>query len=423
MDEVHRKTIQRHYKSLVQEANIYSLLPKLAEKNVFSKQMIESYTNSNKNELERKRKMFDDIERRGPNAWQKLLEALEESGHYKLRDMLINDIGIEESNVPVSQTTVDIEEQYANSGHVYPFIMPVNMEKNVKAAQKAIANDTNSSVEKFMNFSETPMTIEVKAADQFYDEINNTMVPVYRMRGKKRGILLLINNIKFIDDREPFRKGAEVDEVNLIDLFKQFGFEIANYRDLTLKGMKQVIKKFASNDNPQLIGIDSVFVTIMSHGYNRNVAETSVVSSDGLLLSTNWIIEQFNNENCYALQHKPKVFLFQACRGDSLPHAVHRISMDGQSNNSIIRNYSDILIGYCTIPGFQSHRDTQLGTWYTQIICDVFMNHAHDTHVEDLLKIVDHRMSNLQTTNGTMQTSMYENWGFKLCYLHPKLSA
>ena len=54
------------------------------------------------------------------------------------------------------------------------------------------------------------------------------------MRGKRRGILLLINNIKFQRDVEEFRKGAEVDEANLMELFRQCDFDIVNYRDLKL---------------------------------------------------------------------------------------------------------------------------------------------------------------------------------------------
>ena len=49
---------------------------------------------------------------------------------------------------------------------------------------------------------------------------------------------------------------------------------------------------------------------------------------------------------------------------------------------------SDILIGFSTIPGFKSNRDKYLGTWYIQAICEVFMEHACDTDVEDMLKMV-----------------------------------
>lgn len=45
------------------------------------------------------------------------------------------------------------------------------------------------------------------------------------------------------------------------------------------------------------------------------------------------------------------------------------------------------------------------------------MEHAHDTDVENLLKIVD---TNLEKTYVEhRQTSSYENRGFKRCFLNP----
>ena len=54
----------------------------------------------------------------------------------------------------------------------------------------------------------------------------------------------------------------------------------------------------------------------------------------------------------------------------------------------VLPTMSDILIGYSTLPGFVSHRDVYLGTWYISAICEVFMKHACDTDVEDMLKMV-----------------------------------
>ena len=64
-----------------------------------------------------------------------------------------------------------------------------------------------------------------------------------------------------------------------------------------------------------------------------------------------------------------------------------RIQTDGCSS-AVQRSMSDILIGYSTLPGFVSNRDVHLGTWYIQAICEVFMEHACDTDVEDMLKMV-----------------------------------
>jgi caspase-like apoptosis-related cysteine protease len=67
--------------------------------------------------------------------------------------------------------------------------------------------------------------------------------------------------------------------------------------------------------------------------------------------------------------------------------AAGRLQMDGCSS-TVLRTMSDVLIGYSTLPGFASNRDVYLGTWYIQAICEVFMEHACDTDVEDMLKMV-----------------------------------
>lgn len=82
------------------------------------------------------------------------------------------------------------------------------------------------------------------------------------------------------------------------------------------------------------------------------------------------------------------LFIF---RGDARDFGVKftagRIQHDGCSS-VVLRSMSDILIGYSTLPGFASNRDKYLGTWYIQAICEIFMEHACDTDVEDMLKMV-----------------------------------
>jgi hypothetical protein len=78
-------------------------------------------------------------------------------------------------------------------------------------------------------------------------------------------------------------------------------------------------------------------------------------------------------------------------RGDRQDFGVRltsgRIQKDG-SSSVVLRSMCDMLIGYSTLPGFSSNRDIHLGTWYIQAICEVFMKHACDTDVEDMLKMV-----------------------------------
>lgn len=53
-----------------------------------------------------------------------------------------------------------------------------------------------------------------------------------------------------------------------------------------------------------------------------------------------------------------------------------------------IRNDADTLIAYATLPGYVSYRDMYNGSWFIQILCEVFMNFACELHVQDLFLMV-----------------------------------
>jgi hypothetical protein len=59
-----------------------------------------------------------------------------------------------------------------------------------------------------------------------------------------------------------------------------------------------------------------------------------------------------------------------------------------QPYNLSSRNYEDTLIAYATLPGYVSYRDTYNGSWFIQILCEVFMNYACERHIQDLFVMV-----------------------------------
>jgi len=54
---------------------------------------------------------------------------------------------------------------------------------------------------------------------------------VYPNRSSPKGYFFMINNVQFVNDIMDTRIGAEVDERNLEELFKQFGYIVEKYRD------------------------------------------------------------------------------------------------------------------------------------------------------------------------------------------------
>lgn len=56
-------------------------------------------------------------------------------------------------------------------------------------------------------------------------------IPTYKTTGRNRGKVMIINNIKFLQEKQE-RKGAETDEKNIRSLFRDMGFDIETHRNL-----------------------------------------------------------------------------------------------------------------------------------------------------------------------------------------------
>lgn len=253
-----------------------------------------------------------------------------------------------------------------------------------------------------------PLEVKVKLATRFFDCTGK--VATYKTDTKNRGVVLIVNNSQF--RKHPKRDGAEVDVKNLMDLFTQMHMKVVIHQDKSKADFMAVIKEFTKTEYHDKV--DICFIIIMSHGC-EGVHSTGIVCTEGATIDSYWIEEQFNNEKCPFLIQIPKIFIYQACRGYS--YNVTRT----QSDSVIERRVrDDMLIAHSTLPHYKSHRDIYVGSWYIQLICEVFMLHAHDTDVEEMLKMVDYQLAELKSEHKTMQTSSYTNEGFnRRCYIHP----
>merc|ERR1711963_951111 len=84
--------------------------------------------------------------------------------------------------------------------------------------------------------------------------------------------------------------------------------------------------------------------------------------------------------------------------------------------------WEDMIIAYSTIPGYASLRDHQHGTWFVQSLVEVFMTHAHDTELVDLLRMTSERLSHFTNEQGEKQTCNVEmRHLYKRIYFNPGL--
>jgi hypothetical protein len=102
------------------------------------------------------------------------------------------------------------------------------------------------------------------------------------------------------------------------------------------------------------------------------------------------------------LVNKPKLFFIQACRGDTVMPNIERLDI----SHDLIRQTSniqtdaiklpigaDFLYSYATVEGYKAFRNTNTGSWYIQILCDVSSKAASEEFSHLLLEVND-RMAN-----------------------------
>ncbi|XP_071114684.1 caspase-8-like [Haliotis cracherodii] len=182
-----------------------------------------------------------------------------------------------------------------------------------------------------------------------------------------KGVCLIISMRSFQDGSD-YRYGTEKDEVGLEEVFKQFGFKVEVRIDLEGSILLNTLKTMALQDHSRC----SCFVcVVMSHGSSK-----SIKASDGLDVNVDQITKQFTAEKCPSLRGKPKVFLFQACRGNqeqaSLPHETDSCCGDMEDDGTaFVPNEADFLIARSTVDGYVSYRDSYKGSFYISNLVEI----------------------------------------------------
>jgi hypothetical protein len=73
------------------------------------------------------------------------------------------------------------------------------------------------------------------------------------MGSKPRGYFFMINNVEFVNNIKNPRIGSHVDEKNLAELFKEFGYIVESHRD-------EGLEVNSPANNSHLIFLDCMFL-------------------------------------------------------------------------------------------------------------------------------------------------------------------
>lgn len=262
---------------------------------------------------------------------------------------------------------------------------------------------------------------EVKRAARI---LKHPSLDTYPMQSKEnRGVFFMVNMINFPVETHR-RDGADEDTHSLLYLFKQLGFKLFSYTNLSHEVFFDILGKLLKSDYTK--NTECFVMALMTHG-DMDDSVQRITFSDGSVVKVKDIEDYFNHHVCENLVNKPKIFLFPFCRGDMLEHGViNKVQTDSiQYNTHRIKNIpilSDLIVCYATSEGFKAHRDPADGSWYIQSFVKNMAKNAHDTSFEDILKNIQADTLKLRTIDGSLQTANYVNRGFnKALYFNPRI--
>ncbi|XP_076854853.1 caspase-6-like [Brachyhypopomus gauderio] len=215
----------------------------------------------------------------------------------------------------------------------------------------------------------------------------------YKMNYKRRGLALIFNQEKFYWELKLNKRfGTTKDKENLTERFQNLGFDVDANDDLNKEDMMKKIREVATGDHSEA---DCFVCVFLSHGEDGHI----FARDDKVNIKD--ITTLFRGDTCQSLIGKPKIFIFQACRGNNDDNAVTPMGAaeeveEVEEEPAMVYTLpaeADFLMCYCVAEGFQAYRNTSSGSLYIQDLCETLRDHGSTLEVTELLTLVNQKVS------------------------------
>lgn len=237
------------------------------------------------------------------------------------------------------------------------------------------------------------------------DTDSSDKYPEYKInrKGIRHGVLLIINNVLFGGDGSKDRKQSIADAMQLAEVFGGYGYKvIADKQDLNATEITETLRSVVTKEvDPN---DDSFICCILSHG---NAQGIEGVKKEGDKEGENFVtVTELADivKECQGLRGKPKIFFFQACRGEEAPTPVNidnlgaststeeakSVVVDGRS--TALPPDADFLFGFSTTEGNVAARYLDHGSPYIKALCRVMKDHPKWS-IDDILLVVNGEVS------------------------------
>ncbi|XP_015780504.1 PREDICTED: caspase-3-like [Acropora digitifera] len=208
----------------------------------------------------------------------------------------------------------------------------------------------------------------------------------------KTGYALVINNGR----ESPVRSVSDEDVKMLVDLLWDFGFQIRESRDLERRNMMNLLKDTSEKDFTKY---DCFVCIILSYG-----PKDRIYGTDDQVITLEAITSLFHRDACPSLQGKPKIFLFQACRGTQRDWVSTESDSDPICySKPSLPPYADFLICSASAPGHENYWKDSVGLRFIRAVHKVFKKHAYKEHIMDMMLRVYDEVAGYLSIQGLKQ--------------------
>ncbi|CAH1998644.1 unnamed protein product [Acanthoscelides obtectus] len=203
----------------------------------------------------------------------------------------------------------------------------------------------------------------------------------YPRHGTEPGFIFIFNQETF-SERCKNRPGSTRDVNEIILCLQRLGFNIdRNKNILTDGGTEEIVAKLKELGSMNFSQYNSLMIFFLSHGHRFDFLETS----DGIIRVDD-IMGPFRASR--TLKDKPKIFVFQACKGDEYVATGEVKPPPSPLASEIVFQDSyitpDTLIVFAAIEGTQAYRNPVLGSWFIQEMCRNFSAYGRK---EDIISL------------------------------------
>ncbi|KAK8402703.1 hypothetical protein O3P69_000803 [Scylla paramamosain] len=202
---------------------------------------------------------------------------------------------------------------------------------------------------------------------------------VYRMDAAPRGYVCILSYGSFHVRPDLHLEGSQTDAYNLANTFSEMGYRGHAHFSLTAGQTRQQLAKVRDMELLERAGC-AVFI-ISSYGEPRR----HFLTSDMQTIDIQWVLDFFKDSQCPYLKNKPKLFIWDLCRGHQ-EQECGRGKTHGELCGRVDEPLRDVMCLDSSSGGFTWRAFSEEGTPFIGALCSVLARHAATKELSELYR-------------------------------------